>query len=111
MHKGTGRPLEANHGLRRTTRRDIQLVNRAGGGAAGDTLLSLYGPDRPDALVEVADDIGAGTFSRITLALAGWPGDPATAGVRITTTVTLLEDGTARIEAFAAQAFGQELEW
>jgi len=37
--------------------------------------------------------------------------DSAASGLKLTTTVTLLEDGTARFEEFSGQAFGQAAGW
>jgi RHS repeat-associated protein len=52
---------------------------------------------------------GAGGTAVLTL--AGDPADPAAKSIKIRTTITPLEGGWARIEAFSGKGFGQTLAW
>ena len=83
---------------------DLTFAGRTVGGSAALRLAS--GATYP---LQIQKGWTEGTA--LTLALTGGPADPATRGLRLTVTVTPLEDGSARLEAITAQALGQTLAW
>jgi hypothetical protein len=53
----------------------------------------------------------AGANHTAVLSLTGAPTDPAAKAIRIRTTITPLEGGSARLESFSVKGYGQTLGW
>lgn len=82
-------------------------LDQAGRNVTGTVVLTLSNGVRHSFIAKGR----TGANDTVILTLAGDKCDPAARSIRIKTTMTALEGGLARLEAFSARGYGQTLRW